>query len=63
MADQSRAPWGSDTKVSMPVPLNPGDVLLDMGGGFAFTRDGLQHNVTRSDVQEISAPQFRPMET
>lgn len=51
--------WSADVKVSMPKPIQQGDALVDMGG-FAFTVNGLAHNITQSDLEEISSPTFSP---
>jgi hypothetical protein len=55
-------PWASDTQISMPEPIDPAEVLLDMGGGFAFTADGMRHLLSQSDVRNLSVPYFGPEE-
>lgn len=57
------APWGTDTIVSLPVPLRPDQrAYVDMGG-FTFTEFGIAPNATASDIEVYLTPTFRPLIT
>lgn len=51
--------WSSDVKISMPQPIDPKEILLDMGS-HAFTANGLFHNINSADLQELFSPTFAP---
>lgn len=52
--------WGTDGKISLPVP-SPNDVLIKLGdSGFVFTNGGIAHDVTEADLEEIATPGFIP---
>lgn len=54
--------WGSDTAVSMPVPLTAADlndVSVDMQG-FRFSPKGLQHDITKGDIEAIMLDRYAP---
>lgn len=51
--------WGSDVPVSMPVP--PESAVLVSMFGFAFTIDGLFHDITQADADEIGTPTYAPI--
>lgn len=50
--------WGTDVPVSAPeVPNRPVRVRL---GGFAFTTNGMTHDITEADREELLLPYFAP---
>lgn len=52
--------WACDVKISMPEPPPSNTpVLIDMGG-FGFTVNGLTHNLSVADVEDLSVPFFAP---
>lgn len=53
--------WGCDVPISMPEPVDPADVVVDMGS-HVFTPQGLKINVTSSVLAEIFAPTYAPPE-
>lgn len=55
--------WGTDTPVSMPVPMSSAHTpLIDMGG-FCFTQTGLMHAFTIADLEAYLYPTYRPIPT
>lgn len=55
--------WGTDTPISMPVPMgSERTVLVDMGG-FCFTETGLVHAFTLADLEAYLYPTYRPLPT
>lgn len=52
--------WGSDVPVSMPEPLTePGMVPMF---GFVFTRNGLFHDLSEAEHEQLSLPTFAPID-
>jgi hypothetical protein len=52
--------WGSDVRISQPQPADPDiPVVVDLGG-FGFTPNGLVHNITSTEVEEVFSPTFAP---
>lgn len=52
--------WATDTPVSFPEP--PGadvPVLVDFEG-FGFTMNGMAHNISGPDLEEMTTPYFAP---
>ena len=50
--------WGSDGPVSVPEPA-----AFAVGvsfGGFCFGAGGMQHELSRTDLEEVFAPTFEP---
>lgn len=56
----SPTPWGADTPISMPHPLDRDTTVLRDMGGFCFTTGGLAHNFTSSDLDVYLTPTFLP---
>jgi hypothetical protein len=55
--------WGTDTIISMPSPLRPGQTpIIDMGM-FTFTTTGIAHNFTVSDLEAYLYPTYLPPNT
>lgn len=54
--------WASDVPISRPEPP-PGDVpvLVDFQG-FGFSMNGMVHNLTEADVEEMTTPYFAPQQ-
>jgi hypothetical protein len=52
--------WGTDTLISMPVPLQPDQEVLADFGGFCFTPQGLAHNLSMADLDAILIPTYLP---
>lgn len=57
MPEQS---WGSDVPVSMPEPLKGQEGLVPMFG-FTFTVNGLFHDLTEADHEELSMTKYAPV--
>lgn len=53
--------WGSDVPVSMPEPVDQGDVLLDFGS-HVFTANGMRINMSRAVRAEITANAYEPID-
>lgn len=51
--------WASDTRPSLPVPPQ-GSRLVPMGG-FVFTANGLAHDLSVTDSEEMAVPPFAPL--
>lgn len=53
--------WGSDTLVSLPVP--PFEAIVRPAAtGFAFSRFGLVHDLTQTDLETYLYPTFAPLD-
>ena len=50
--------WGSDVPVSMPVP--PDQRPTVRMGGFGFGPNGICHDITSEERDEIAAPTYAP---
>lgn len=50
--------WGSDVRISLPVPPKE-DIEIPMGG-FGFTINGLRPNISDSDIEEMMTPTYSP---
>lgn len=61
MASSTNASWGTDVPVSMPVPPAE-EPVRTAGGGFAFGRFGLVHDLTMSDVETFLFPTHAPLD-
>lgn len=58
----SNGSWGSDALVSLPIP--PGETpVRPAAAGFAFSRFGLVHDLTQSDLETYLYPTFSPLDT
>lgn len=57
---EAREKWASDTPVSAPQPP-PTDVpvLVDFGG-FGFSMNGMVHNLTSEDLEDMLTPLYAP---
>jgi hypothetical protein len=54
--------WGTDTPISMPVPpVEP--QVGSLAAGFAYTRFGIVHDITTSDVEGYLLPTFMPLDS
>lgn len=50
--------WGCDVPVSAPdVPARKVEVRF---GGFAFTTQGINHDITEADREDLLTPYFAP---
>jgi hypothetical protein len=56
----SNEAWGTDVEISLPVPPNE-KVVRSAGAGRAFSRFGLVHDLTTSDVEGYLLPTFGPV--
>lgn len=59
----TNASWGTDTGISMPVPPNVDEKLTPVATGFAYSRFGLVHNLTTSDLEGYLSPTFLPLDS
>jgi hypothetical protein len=62
MADPTNTAWGTDVPVSIPVPPAE-EIVRSAGGGFAYSRFGLVHEITTSDVETFLFPTHAPLDT
>lgn len=53
--------WGSDVPVSMPVPIDQDEVLIDFGT-HVFTKTGMKINASHAVRAEIIANSYRPVD-
>jgi hypothetical protein len=52
--------WATDTAVSFPEPpTSDVPVLVDFEG-FGFTMNGMAHNISGTDLEEMLTPHFAP---
>jgi hypothetical protein len=58
----SNGSWGSDVLVSLPVPPTE-KTVRPAASGFAFSRFGLVHDLTQSDLETFLYPTFSPLDT
>jgi hypothetical protein len=58
----SNAAWGTDTTISMPVPPATSEPTRPVATGFAYTRFGLVHDLTTSDVEGYLLPAYLPLD-
>lgn len=56
----SRMNWASSAKPSLPVA--PSDERLVKMGGFAFTQWGIAPDLSSTEVEMMSIPDFFPMQ-
>lgn len=60
MASNDREKWGSDVPVSAPHPP-PADVPVHVDfGGFGFSTNGMVHNITQPDLEDMLTPFYSP---
>lgn len=59
MTDRN-ASWATDSLVSMPVPPAE-ESVRPAGGGFAYSRFGLVHDITVADVETFLSPTHAPL--
>lgn len=53
--------WGADVPISMPQPIKSNNKrYLELGPGFAFTENGLAHDLYEVDREEMFAPYWQP---
>lgn len=52
--------WGADVPVSLPQPLEEGNVGIIPMDGFCFTENGLFHDLSQADFDRISTPSYAP---
>jgi hypothetical protein len=52
--------WSADVPISMPEGLSPNNPGLVPMFGFTFTENGLAHDITTGEVQELSIPKWAP---
>ena len=52
--------WSTDTPISAPeAPPADVPVLTDFGG-FGFSMNGIVHNVSEADLEEMTTPMYAP---
>lgn len=52
--------WGADVPVSMPQPLDESNPALIPMDGFAFTWNGIAHDLSQADWEIRAIPTFAP---
>lgn len=55
---RSEESWATDTLISRPEP--PSDPVLKDFDGFGFTMNGIVHNLTESEIEDMITPTFAP---
>lgn len=58
----TNAEWGTDATISMPVPPHSQEPKAACADGFAYTRFGLVHNLTTSDLEGYLLPTYGPLD-
>jgi hypothetical protein len=56
--ERDDAQWGSDVRVSMPLP--PTNRVGVVMSGFAFTEGGMAHDIDEATYARLSVPDFAP---
>lgn len=57
---RSQDPWASDVPISRPEPP-PSDVPVQVGfGAFGFSMNGMVHDVSAAQLEEMFTPHFAP---
>ena len=63
MADSANS-WGSDTLISMPMPIEPArPALIGLGDGWVMTAGGIVPDLDESTWEELVTPSFAPLLT
>lgn len=53
--------WASDTRPSLPQPMpDPSVMRVPLGDGFAFTANGLAHDLSEDDWEAQIVPAMSP---
>lgn len=52
--------WAADTPISFPVPPEQDAPVLVDFDGFGFTSNGIVHNISGADLEEMVTPTFAP---
>lgn len=60
MSQRRTSIWATDTAVSQPEAVDPGQPILVDLGGIGFTSGGLAHVLTNVDLEEIFTPHYAP---
>ena len=56
--------WGSDTLISMPMPIDRSlPALIGLGSGWVMTAGGIAHDLDESTWEEMVTPSFAPLLT
>lgn len=54
--------WGTDTPISMPIPLTKDHPpLANLGVGWTMTSHGLSHHLDESTWEQVVTPTFAPL--
>lgn len=53
--------WGSDVPVSMPAPIDEGDIIIDFGS-HVFTPDGMKIYFSRAVREDIVSAAYLPID-
>jgi hypothetical protein len=52
--------WATDTPISMPVPPPRDAPVMTDFDGFGFSMNGITHNLTEPDLEEMTTPFYAP---
>lgn len=53
--------WGADVPVSQPGVVEADNPrIVDVGAGFVFTVNGLRHNLTEAEREDLFTPTHAP---
>lgn len=52
--------WATDGPISFPVPPGEDTPVLADFDGFGFTANGIAHNISGADLEEMLTPTFAP---
>ena len=56
--------WGSDTIISMPMPIDKNlPPLIGLGDGWVMTAGGIAHDLDEATWESMATPSFAPLLT
>lgn len=56
----SQEQWATDTPISFPVPPSVETPVLVDFDGFGFSANGICHNISGPDLEEMVTPHYAP---
>ncbi|MDX1409163.1 MAG: hypothetical protein R3330_13545, partial [Saprospiraceae bacterium] len=56
----ARDTWAADTDISQPVPPDDETPVLVDFQGFGFTMNGIAHNLSEADAEDLFYPSYAP---
>ena len=52
--------WATDDLISFPEPPPPDAPVVESFDGFGFSMNGMVHDITPADLEEMTTPMFAP---